>query len=133
MKLRYVFIANTVVAFLFALGLLLVPSTMLGFYGLPSSTSKVDMLLGQYLGTQFFLGGLLSLFLMGLNPSKLLQNVIATFFIANGIGFIVALGAALSKTTTGNFSWLPVVVHLLLAAGFGYFFFMPGKAGDAAR
>lgn len=125
MKLRYVYIANSAVSLIFALGLLLAPALMLAIYGI-SGSSAADKLLGQLLGVHLLAGGLITLFAMDAGDGKTEQAITLSFFIANALGLIVTVGGTLTHTSTA-LGWIPAVVYLLLTLGFGYYRFMGGS------
>jgi hypothetical protein len=121
MNLRNMFIANALVSLLFALGLLLMPGTLLDLYGMSANPS--EKLLGQFFGVELLAIGLLTLFALGASELRSQRALTLAFFIADGIGFVVALGGMLSGVMSG-FGWSTVVIYLLLALGFGYFQFI---------
>jgi len=117
LKLRNIFLINTVIALLFALGLLLVPSVLLDLFGF--SNSADIRLLGQLFGAELLVGGLVTYFSKDSSDFKTRQGIITANLIATVIGFIVSLGGMLSGVMN-PLGWLIVAVYLLLAAGFGY-------------
>jgi hypothetical protein len=122
MKLNLLFLVNSIIVLLLALGLLLAPAMMLGLYGIVGNT-PADKLLGQFLGVQLLAGGLITLFVRDVTDVKLQQGITLSLFIANAIGVIVAMGGVLSKATNAM-GWLMVVIYALLTIGFGYFRFV---------
>ena len=127
MKLRYLFILNTIVALTFAAGLLLAPKTMLGLFGVSvGTTASFNASLNfvaQLLGAALTLPGLLSWFAGGMTESSARRSVVISLFIFQVIGLAVSLLGMLSKVmlVTG---WAIVVLFLVFAAGYAYFLFM---------
>jgi len=121
MKLRNLFLANTAVSLLFALGLLLMPAVLLDLFGLPVNDGA--RLLGQFVGVELLVGGLITFFAKDSRDINTRQMITLSNLIATGIGVIVALGGTLSGTMNTS-GWVLVAIYLLLALGFGYFQFL---------
>lgn len=121
MNLRNLLLVNGIVLVAFALGMLLMPANLLAIFGF--STNVDEKLLGQLVGVEMLASGLLSLFILNARDPGVRRALSLSFFIANGIGFIVSLGGILSGAMNA-LGWLIVLVYLLLAAGFGYFQFI---------
>ena len=120
-KLRNLLILNGVVLVLFALGLLLMPTALLDLFGFGSGVTA--KLLGQLVGVELLANGLLSIFAMDVKEYSMRRALTLSFFIADGIGFIVSVGGVLSGAMNA-LGWVIVLVYLLLAVGFGYFQFI---------
>ena len=120
-KLRNLLILNGVVLVLFALGMLLMPAALLDLFGFGSGADV--NLLAQLVGVELLANGLLSMFAVDVKEYGMRRALTLSFFIADGIGFIVALGGVLSSAMN-SLGWVIVIAYLLLAAGFGYFQFL---------
>ena len=121
MRLRNLLVLNGVVLVLFALGMLLMPAALLDLFGFGSSGAV--KLLGQLVGVELLANGLLSMFAMSVEEHGVQRALTLSFFIADGIGFIVSVGGVLSRAMN-DLGWAIAVVYLLLALGFGYFQFI---------
>ncbi len=121
MKMRNVFLLNTVVSLLFALGLLLVPAVLLDLFGFPNNAGA--KLLGQLIGVELLVGGLVTYFAKDSTDFNTRQGINLSNLIACVIGFIVSLGGTLSGAMN-SLGWVIVALYLLLALGFGYFQFL---------
>ena len=138
MKLRYLFILNTIVALLFAAGLLLAPKTMLGLFDISAGTTvKANASLGfvaQLLGAALTLPGLLGWFASSMTDAGARKSVAVSLFVFHAIGFAVSLLGMLSKVMSIS-GWAVVGLFLLLTLGYGYFLFIqqPDPLGDQAR
>jgi hypothetical protein len=121
MTLKNLFLINSAVSVFFSLALLLIPASMLELFGMASG--PVDKLLIQFFGAELLGAGLITLFAMNTKELRTHRSLTLSFFIANGIGFIVALGGMLTGVMD-VLGWAIVIVYLLLAAGFGYFQFI---------
>lgn len=121
MKMRNVFLLNTVVSLLFALGLLLVPAVLLDLFGF--SINDGTKLLGQLIGVELLVGGLVTFFAKDSTDFNTRQGINLSNLVACAIGFIVSLGGTLSGAMN-SLGWVIVAIYLLLALGFGYFQFL---------
>jgi hypothetical protein len=121
MKLRYLFLINTVVALLFALGFLLMPAVLLDLFGFPSDAGA--KLLGQFIGVELLVGGFSTWFARDTHDAVTRQTLTLSNLIAGVIGFFVSLGGMLSGVMNA-LGWVIVAVYLLLSLGFGYFQFI---------
>lgn len=121
MKMRNVFLLNTLVSLLFALGLLLVPAVLLDLFGFPNNAGS--KLLGQLIGVELLVGGLVTYFAKDSTDFNTRQGINLSNLIACVIGFIVSLGGTLSGAMN-SLGWVIVAIYLLLALGFGYFQFL---------
>jgi hypothetical protein len=127
MKLRLVLIVNTIVALIFAAGLLLAPKTMLALFGISvGSTVNFNASLGfvaQLLGAALTLPGLLGFFAGGMTDAGARRSVVISLFVFEVIGLAVSLLGMLSKVMNIT-GWAIVALFLLFALGYGYFLFM---------
>jgi hypothetical protein len=124
MKLGNLYILGTVVAFIFALGLLLGPVTVLQLFGL--STGNTEKLLAQLIGSALAGFGLLGWFARDFTDPNAQDAAAITLFIFNAIAFVVSLLAVFSKVWRSG-GWLAVIIFLFFALGFGYFQFISPK------
>ena len=108
-----------IVAFLFALGFILMPVQLMGFYNLELNASGT--LLGQLFGASLFGFGVLNWYSRDIGESQAKQAVLTANFAGDTIGFIFALIAQLGGVPGLNaLGWSTVLIYLLLAAGFAY-------------
>lgn len=121
MKLRNLLLLNGVVLLVFGLGLLLMPAALLNLFGFGSGADQ--KLLGQLVGVELAANALLSLFALDVKELAAKRALTLSFFIADGIGFIVSVGGMLTGAMTA-LGWVLVIAYLLLAVGFGYFQFI---------
>jgi len=128
MKLRYLFIADTIVALVFAAGLLLAPKTMLNLFGLGvGATVKYNAsinLLAQLLGAALVVPGLLSWFASGMQEMGARRSVAVSLFVFSVIGFGVSFFVGMLPKVMSAAGWSIVALFLLFAVGFAYFLFM---------
>ncbi|HEY6073162.1 MAG TPA: hypothetical protein VIV15_07165 [Anaerolineales bacterium] len=127
MRLRTLLLVGTVLAFLFALALLLGPAIILKFFGLTANATEV--LLAQVIGAGLIGVGLLCWFAKDFGEAQALQGTVLALFVASAVAFVVSLLGVLAKVPRGASAanaWIPVILFLLFAAGLAYFqFFGP--------
>ena len=124
MRLRSLFMLGMVLAFLFALALLLGPAIILKFFGLTGTVTEV--LLAQLVGAGLIGVGIMCWFAKDFVDAQALQGTLLALFVASAVAFVVALLGMLAKTPKGGNGWLVVILFLIFAAGFAYFqFFGP--------
>lgn len=120
MKLSYVFIFNSITALGYAIGLLIVPATVMTLHGI--STDPSTILMARYFGVALLGIGLVTW--LARNSDKSQAQDAMTLGLP--ISYVAGLVLSLQATLTGQMSvvgWLPVVVYLLLVAGYSYFRF----------
>jgi hypothetical protein len=122
MKLRNLFLADTVISLLFAVALLLGPEYILKFFGL--TQGKTEHLLAQILGAGLIGLGALSWYAKDFTDPQASRGAVVSLLSFNAIGFVVALLGILSQITRAGSAWLIVIIFLLFAAGYTYFQFV---------
>ncbi len=81
--------------------------------------------MGQLFGAALIAIGLISWHSRNAADSDARRAIILAIFIADGIGFVIALIGQLNDVV-GSLGWLTVAIYFLLSLGFGYFqFFKP--------
>lgn len=123
MNVRNLYILNGAVALIFALGLLLVTTTMLDMFGIDNTADT--RLLAQFVGVELVAAGLSTLLTRDVMDFKVRSAINFAHIAANALGFIIALNGTLTGVMSGM-GFLIVVIYALLGAGFAYFqFFKP--------
>lgn len=128
MKLRNLFIVNSLVALVFAAGLLLAPKTMLTLFGLNVGsavrTNAVISLVTQLLGAALIVPGLLSWFAGGMQEAGARRSVAISLLVFDLIGFGVSFFVGMLPKVMSAAGWILVVLFLFFTVGFAYFLFM---------
>lgn len=126
MKLCNLMATKAVIVVVFGIGFVLMPTTIMAFYGLTLSPGGAVMT--QLFGASFILLGILLWFAKNASRSEVaLRAIVLAITIGDAIGFIVALLAQLSGMMNA-LGWVTVALYLLLALGFGYFQFVKPAA-----
>ncbi len=124
MKLRTFLTIVAVVALLYGLGLLLLPSFMATTYGFGTSPSEI--LLARFFGVAMLTLGLINWLAKDLTGASI-KPIILGSLIGDAVGAIVALMGTLSGVMSAV-GWSAFVIYLLFVIGFAYFQFMaPSK------
>jgi hypothetical protein len=124
MKLKNWMSAAAVVCLVFGFGFVILPVTLLSFYGM--STEQGGILMTRLFGQAFiFLGLLLWLARNTTEPTTQRAFALAAF-VGNAIGFIISLMSQLSGIAN-VLGWSTVALYLIFALGFGYFL-IPGSS-----
>jgi hypothetical protein len=121
MNIRTLLVIAAVIAFVFAIGLLIAPGFMGTTYGM--APTPANDLMGRYYGTTLLTLAVV-LWMSKDLPAANLGPIITASFIGNAVGFIVSLLGTLGGVMNAT-GWSAVVIYLLLALGFAYFQFMP--------
>lgn len=109
MSLKTVFILNTIAAGFFALVTLLIPSTMLSWYG-TDPISNITILMTRFFGVPMLGMALLTFFLKDAELSKDVKLVVLALMISAIVGFIVALWCQYTNILN-NLGWLNVIIY----------------------
>src|SRR3990172_1180494 len=121
MKYRNLLVVNAVVALLYGIGLVLLPSTVLSLYGV--TPGPAVNLASQLFGVELLHVGLICWFARNVSDSPAQRAIILASLIGQVFGLIVALMGTLS----GVFNvvgWSAVAIYLLLGLGYAYLQFM---------
>jgi hypothetical protein len=114
-----------VVSGLFGLGFVFVPEQLMSFYGAAPHAGANYM--AQLLGAAFLGVALILWLCRDAEDSPVRQAVLLGMFVADGIGFVVALMVQLGGGINA-LGWSTVFIYLLFAWGFGYFRFIKSAA-----
>ena len=117
-KLGTLFIITGVVSIVLGLAFVLVPGRLASPYGLELDEHGIMVL--RLLGAAFLGYGALNWVARNTEESKARQAIVLAQSVGNAIAFIVALANQLSGVPNAV-GWVGVVIHLLLALGYGYF------------
>lgn len=122
MSLATFLLIKAIVSLVFGIAFALAPAGTMSLYGL--TVEPAGMLMTRYLGATLIGIGLLC-FMTRRGNFETLQGITLALFIADAIGFIVALLGQFGPAAS-PLGWINVVIWLLLALGLGYFrFFAP--------
>lgn len=121
MKLRNLYILNTVVSLGFALGFLVMSPFLLGLFGMDNTADART--LAQLIAVELVVGGVTTFLARDVTDSKATGAINTGNFLAGALGTVIALLATLSGVM-GWFGWVVTAVYLFIVIAFGYFQFM---------
>jgi len=109
-----------IVAFLFGLAFILIPSQTMSMYGV--TIDVAGQFLGRYLGSAFIGIAVLTWFARYSKEDEALRAILLGGFLLCLTGLVVALFDVF--TGVGNtLVWSTVVIYLLLGVGYGFYYF----------
>ena len=124
MNLRTLLTIASIVALVFAVGLILMPTFMATTYGFGTSASEI--LLARYFGVELLVLGVIYWLAKDFTGANA-RPIITGSLIGNAVGAVIALMGTLNGVMN-SMGWSSVAIYLLLALGFAYFQFMaPAK------
>ena len=121
MKLRNLYLLNTIVSLGFALGFFLMSPLLLSLFGMESTADTRT--LAQLIAVELVVGGVITLLARDVKDATAISAINIGNFIAGVIGTVVAMLATLSGVM-GWFGWVVTAVYLFIVVAFGYFQFM---------
>lgn len=120
MKLNSFLVVKAIISLVFGIGFVLIPVVVWSFYGM--TVDSVAVFTTRFFGACLIGIGLICWFTRNAD-SDALKRIILSLFVADTIGFIVALTGQLSGIMNA-FGWIAVAIWLFLALGLGYFRFI---------
>jgi len=121
MKLRNLYLLNTVISLGFALGFFLMSPFLLGLMGMDSTADART--LAQLIAVELVVGGVTTLLARDVTDSKATGAINTGNFLAGVLGTAITLQATLSGVM-GWFGYIVMAVYLFIAVAFGYFQFL---------
>ena len=128
MSLKALFIITAIIALVFGVLFIIIPTQAYSWYGISSDMQLNYM--GQLFGAALLAVGLIAWQTRNAADSDARNAIVLSFFIADGIGFIIALIGQLNNVVN-TLGWLTVVIYFLLSLGFGYFQFTKPKSAES--
>jgi hypothetical protein len=125
MKIKTLFIISAVIATVYGIAFIIVPSQVCAIYDIEAT--PILSYMDQLFGAALLAIGIISWLSRNAEISASLKVIILGLLISNGIGFIVSLIGQLNNVL-GSLGWLNVVIYLFLFVGFGYFQFSKSAA-----
>jgi len=119
MKLSTLFVINAILALLFGLGFLLIPTTLVSFYGIQLDAAAVYV--ARLLGAAYLGYAIISWLFQNSKAASEVRTFVLTLFVTESLAFVVSLVYQLQGLANA-LGWSTVVIFLLMAAGFGYFY-----------
>jgi hypothetical protein len=131
MKLSTLMVVNALIAAVFGVAFVVVPGQLMSLYG-PEVTPQL-VYVARLFGAALLAFAVLTWTAKDAPDSDTRRAILLALFVGDGIGFVVALLGQLGAVMNA-LGWSTVVIYLLLAVGFGYFYFAhpkaPGQTGQ---
>ncbi len=121
MKLSTLLTINAIVAILFGLGFLLIPDTLLSWYGVDLPVAGI--FISRLLGAAFVAFATVSWEVRTADSaadSSAVRAILLSFFIGDILGALISLIYQVDGVANA-LGWTTVAIYLLLGLGFGYF------------
>jgi hypothetical protein len=109
-----------VIAVLFGIGFVLSPGRIVALYG--AVLTPAGEVVGRILGSSLIAIALMFWASREQQGADVLRAVLIAGLVANALDLLIMLHATVSGIVSG-LGWASVIMHILLAAGFGYFAF----------
>lgn len=127
MKLKTLFVANTVVSLPFGIGCVLAPRLFLSLFG--ATLGPAGALMTQYGGAWLIGLGLLTWFTRRMTDSEAGRGIAKALLIAYLVALVVSVLGQIAGTLN-TLGCLPVAIQLLFAFGFAYSLFAQQKGAS---
>ena len=125
MKLRHVFLFQTIVSTINGGLNILAPKFNMSMYGLDSLSPR-EVMMVQLWGAALLSYAVVAWYARNAEDSIARRSIVIGFGFTHLIGFVVSLLGTLNGTVN-VMGWIAVVLYLVLAVGYGYFFFRPSS------
>lgn len=122
MKLKILMVINAIVATVFGILFVVVPTRAFSWYGVMTAAPPL-IYMGQLFGAALIGFGVLTWHARNSADNEARRAITLALFIGHGVGFIVALLGQLGGIVN-NLGWSTVVIYFFFALGFGYFRFI---------
>ena len=120
MPLRTLLLIAGVIALVFGLGFLLMPTPLLGLYGVSGDPAIV--LMSRFFGAALVQLGLVLYLIRDVGDLRTKRGVVIGSFIGSVAGLVVALTGQFWGLVN-QFGWSSVAIYALLTLGYGSFMF----------
>ncbi len=120
MKLRTVFLLNTIVALIYALGAFLMPERILELHGLGTEISTIWM--ARFFAVEMLGVGMVTWFARSSKDSPTRRSIVLGLLLHDLAGAIIAMWATLTDGMSAM-GWLPFTLYLLFLIGYTYIYF----------
>ena len=124
MSLKILFVITAVVTSFFGFLFVIIPDQVYSWYGVTGDMQLNYM--GGLFGAALIAIGLVAWLARNASDSDARKAIVLSFFIADLIGFIIALVGQLHNIV-GSLGWLTVVLYFFFTVSFGYFQFFKAK------
>jgi hypothetical protein len=121
MRYSTLFLVNSIVALIFGLAFVLVPTTMAETYD--ADLTEAGLLIGRLFGGTLLMTAVLTWYARSFGPSEERQAIVLALFVSHVVGLVASLLGQLNGVVNG-LGWLTVILYLIFAAAYGYLRFV---------
>jgi hypothetical protein len=121
MKHSTLFLFNAIVAVIFGLAFIFIPTTTADIYDVDVTDASV--LIGRLFGAALLSICVLTWYVRNAGPSPERQGIVLALFLGNAVALVVSVIAVINGVVNA-FGWFSVALYLILAAGYGYLRFI---------
>ena len=115
MSLKTVFLINAIIAGFFALVSLVIPATMLAWYGVESNDALI--LMTRFFGVALLAIALATFYLKDSEFNSEVKSVVLALLLSNIVGVIVAIWGQVSNIVN-TLGWSIVIIYVFLAIAY---------------
>ena len=120
MSYKLVFVLNAIVVLAFGVGYLVVPATVLRYFG--TETTVPVQIVSRFFGSALFGLGLVLWFAKDITDVNVQRNFGYALLISTIVGLILAIYGSTSVIRTN--SWIPILLYALFGLGYGFMLFL---------
>jgi len=124
MKLGTLFTINAIIAVLFGLALVFIPTPMMSLYGV--TLNDGGLFSTRIMGAAYLGIAIISWLVRNSPSSSDIRAIVLAFFVTDTISFIIGVIYKLQGVSNA-LGWTNVLLFLLMGLGFGYFYFVKPK------
>jgi len=128
MSYKVLFVLNALIALVFGLAFLVVPTMALQQFEVDEYASTKLVL--QFFGTGLLAIGLLAWFAKNVSDAGIQKGMGIAMLIGSLAGLVMSVVGA-ANGLIRNFSWLPMVIYAVFALGYGFLLFLKPRMQEA--
>ena len=122
MSYKVMFILNALVALVFGVGFLFVPSMALGLFG--TEARVAERLVAQFFGTAMLALGLVLWFAKDVTDEGVQRGMGISLLVGALSGLVVTVIGVASSGVIRNNGWIAIVLYALFGLGYAYMVFL---------
>lgn len=124
MSYKLMFMVTAIVALAFGVGYFVVPVAVLNFFGTTDNYVSTQVV-ARFFGSALFTLGLVLWFAKDITDAAVQKNFGYALLVGNVIGLILAIYGSMSVIRA--YSWIPILVYVVLALGYAFMLFLKPK------
>ena len=126
MSYKFLFVLNALVALAVGLAFLIVPATVLSYFG--TEARVPELLIGRFFGSAMIALGLVLWFAKDASEPSVHRGMGIALLVSAVIGLVVnIIGVSPASGVIRTNGWIPIVVYVLFALGYAFMIFLKPK------